>query len=109
MSAEVLLAKLLSLYIYDTYGKVLSYGDILSLGGTLSDSDFDLIEKAIPWLQEFENCCEIIDKPVTAKGLYAICKDWSKKFGRYEELQSSSDYVKTNYIPNNPQAFKQGG
>ena len=105
MSAEVLLAKLLSLYIYDTYGKVLSYGDILSLGGTLSDSDFDLIEKAIPWLQEFENCCEIIDKPVTAKGLYAICKDWSKKFGKYEELQSSSDYVKTNYIPNNPQQY----
>ena len=45
------------------------------------------------------------DKPVTAKGLYAICKDWSKKFGKYEEIQSSSDYVKTNYIPNNPQQY----
>ena len=105
MSSEVLLAKLLSLYIYDTYGKILSYGDILSLGGTLSDEDYSLIEKATPWMQEFEKCCEIIDKPVTAKGLYAVCKDWSKKFGNYVEEETNSEYVKMNYIPKNPQQY----
>lgn len=105
MSAEVLLAKLLSLYIYDTFGKVLSYGDILSLGSTLSDEDYNLISQSTSWLEEFEKCCEIIDKPVTAKGLYAICKDWSKKFGKYEEIETTSEYTKTNYIPINPQQY----
>lgn len=106
MSAEVLLAKLLSLYIYDTFQRKLSYGDILSLGGSLSDEDYDLLKQATPWLQEFERCCEIIDKPVTAKGLYAVCKDWSKNFGVYEEEESqNSDYIRLNYIPKNPKQY----
>ena len=35
MSAEVLLAKLLSIYIYETYNEIVSYGDILSLSKPL--------------------------------------------------------------------------
>ena len=45
MSAEVLLAKLLSLHIYDTYGRVLSYGNILSLTSTLSEEEYRVIEE----------------------------------------------------------------
>lgn len=105
MSAEVLLAKLLSLYIYEKWGKIVSYGDILSLGTTLSDDVYELIQQAKPWLNEFEKCCEIIDKPVTAKGLYAVCKEWSKQFGRYQETEKTGEYVKEDYIPNNPEQY----
>ena len=89
MSSEVLLAKLLSLYLYDTYNRILSYGDILSLGNTLSNEDFDLIKSATPWLKEFESRCEIIDKPVNAKALYAITKSFTEKFGVYKEDEKS--------------------
>lgn len=105
MSAEVLLAKLLSLYIYETYGKVLSYGTILSLTDLLSEEDFKLIEASRPWLEKFEQRCEIVDKPVTAKGLYAVCKEWSKKHGTYKEVGSTGDYVKEEYVPKNPEQY----
>lgn len=105
MSAEVLFAKLLSLYLYETYNKILSYGQILSLGEILSEEDYKYIEQAKPWLKKLELVCEIIDKPVTAKGLYAICKEWSKKFGRYEEEESVGNYVKETYIPNNSKQY----
>lgn len=105
MSAEVLLAKLLSLYIYDQYQVVLSYGDILSLNGPLSDEHLALIEQSKWWLEEFEKCCEIVDKPVTAKGIWAICKQWSEKFGKYVEIEKTAEYTKEDYIPNNPQQY----
>lgn len=105
MSAEVLMAKLLSLYLYETYGKVISYGNILSLGEILSDEDYALIQKATPWLQEFEKCCEVIDKSVTAKGLYAITKGFSEKFGKYKVIEETSEYKKEEYIPNNPEQY----
>lgn len=105
MSAEVLLAKLLSTYIYEEYDKIISYGKILSLTEQLSDEDWEIIQKAKPWLEEFESLCEIIDKPVNAKGLYAICKEWSKKFGTYEEIEKTDDYVKVNYIPKDSEQY----
>lgn len=106
MSSEVLLAKLLSLYLYDTYNRILSYGDILSLGNTLSDEDFDLIKSATPWLKEFESRCEIIDKPVNAKALYAITKSFTEKFGVYKEDEKSFEgYKKETYYPNNPKQY----
>ena len=105
MSAEVLFAKLLSLYLYETYGRILSYGQILSLGEVLSDEDYKYIEFSKPWLEKLESVCEIIDKPVTAKGLYAICKEWSKKFGTYKEEDSVGEYTKETYIPNNDKQY----
>jgi replicative DNA helicase len=105
MSAEVLLAKLLSTYIYEKYNKIISYDEILSLTSTLSDEDWEIIQESRPWLEELESLCEIIDKPVNAKGLYAICKEWSKKFGDYEEIEKTDDYVKVNYVPSDPQQY----
>mgnify|MGYP002508153291 CR=1 FL=1 len=105
MSAEVLFAKLLSLYIYEKYGKILSYGQILSLGDVLSDNDYKYVEASKPWLEKVESICEVIDKPVTAKGLYAICKEWSKKFGTYIEEEVSEGYVKETYLPNDDKQY----
>lgn len=105
MSAEVLLAKLLSTYIYETYHEVVSYDEILSLSTRLTDSHYQLILESRDWLKELESRCEIIDKPVTAKGLYAICKEWSKKYGNYKEVERTEDYIKEEYIPNNPNQY----
>ena len=105
MSAEVLLAKLLSTYLYEAYGEVISYDEILSLSTRLTEEHYKYIVEAKPWLVELESKCEIIDKPVTAKGLYAICKEWSKKFGTYIELEKTGEYVKEDYIPNNSKQF----
>ena len=105
LASDVLLAKLLSTYIFEYYGRVISYSDILSLQNTLSDDDYNLILTAKPWLEEFERICEVIDKPVTAKGLYAICKEWSRKYGDYEETVTPNGYIKETYKPKNPQQF----
>lgn len=105
MSAEVLLAKLLSMHLYEKYGVVLPYGQILSLTSTLSDSDYELIEQSKEWMKKFEEICEIIDKPTTAKGLYAVCKEWSRKFGTYKESTSEFGNTREEYIPNNPEQY----
>ncbi len=88
MSSEVLLARLLSMYIYDTFHKVLSYSDILSFNQAITDSDYTIVQKSKCWLSEFEKHCTIIDKPVCADGLYAICKEWSKNYGTYIPIDS---------------------
>ena len=105
MSAEVLLAKLLSLHIYDEFGEIIPYSEILSLGEICSDYHYKLIEQSKDWLNAFESRCEIIDKPVTAKGLYAICKEWSQKFGTYKEGETVGEYTKIDYIPKNPEQY----
>lgn len=99
MSAEVLLARLLSMHLYETYHAVISYSDILSFLNPISDSAYNYIQESKPWLEELESLCTIIDKPVTADGLYAISKEWSKDFGKYELICEH----KEDYIPNDPQ------
>lgn len=105
MSSEVLLAKLLSMHLYDKYHKVISYEEILSLTSPLTNEDLKLIESERSWLDELEKRCTIIDKAVNAKGLYAVCKEWSKQFGTYEETPTNSDYIKEDYVPHNPQQY----
>lgn len=105
MSSEVLYAKLLSTYLYEEYNKVISYDQILSLNGILSDADYELIKQAKPWLEELDSISEIIDKPVTAEELNGICKEWSRRFGDYKELESSEKYTKEDYIPKDPQQY----
>ena len=99
MSAEVLLAKLLSMYVYEAYNQVISYDEILSLSTRLTEVHYEYLLQSKPWLEEFEKRCLIIDKPVSAKGLYAICKEWSKKFGEYKTEESVGEYIKEDYIP----------
>lgn len=105
MSADVLFAKLLSLYLYETYGRIVSYAQILSLGEILSDEDYKYVEASRPWLEKLESVCDVIDKPTTAKGMYAICKEWAKKFGTFQEEEQESGYVKETYIPKNKKQY----
>lgn len=101
MSAEVVFAKLLSTYLYEEYGRIISYDQILSLKESLSDEDFDLINTAKSWLIKLEHRCTIIDKPTNSDGLYAICKEWAKKFGEFKQV----DNHKENYIPEDSEQY----
>ena len=54
----------------------------------ITDSDYTIVQESKCWLSEFEKHCTIIDKPVCADGLYAICKEWSRNYGTYIPIDS---------------------
>ena len=60
MSSEALLAKMLSMHIYEEYKKVLPYSDILSFNNILSQEDYKLIEQSKSWLEKFVEISTII-------------------------------------------------
>lgn len=72
MSSEVLLAKLLSIYIWEQYKKEISYEQVLSLTEEISDDNYEYIKKSVSWLQKVEEIMTVIDKPVSPKAVYAI-------------------------------------
>lgn len=57
MGEEQILAKLLSIYLYETYGKIISFKEIFSRGKgvILSDDKYELIQKCRPILELFQD------------------------------------------------------
>jgi len=86
MSLEVLLAKILSRYIYDTFEKVVSFEDILSLTSPISQENYELIQRSEKWLEELDKKLTVYDKALTPNGIYATCKEWLKNYGTFVEL-----------------------
>ena len=74
MKSEIILAKLLSLYIYEKFGKRLGFKELLSRKKDyiLSDEDYDIVMQCQPWLEKVDKILNIIDKNVSADGAYAI-------------------------------------
>lgn len=93
MGPEVLLAKLLSLYIADQYEEIVSYKEILSLGEILDDEKYKIIENARPWLDRAETYITIYDKSVDASTVYTIVRSWASNFGRFEENEYAESYI----------------
>lgn len=93
MTGEILMAKVLSLHIFETYGIELSYKQIMSRQDTLSPEHFELIESCIPWLEQFEKQLLIIDKNVSAAGVYASLSEYAKENGTFHEGQYSDVYT----------------
>jgi hypothetical protein len=104
MSSEVLLAKLLSIYIWETFHKELSYSQILSLTEEISDENYDYIKQSIDWLNAIEPRMTIIDKSVSPKAVYAITKNWALEHGRLVEI----DEHRSDYIPDDPEQMLIG-
>lgn len=92
MSAEILLAKLLSLHIYETYGVELSFKQIISKQDILTDEQFSLIEKCQPWLEEISEHLIIYDKPLHADAFYATVMSFANANGRWTEDEYSRTY-----------------
>ena len=102
MSSDILFAKILSLYIFDTYGQVISYQEILSLTEPISDEKFFYIEQSRDWLLNIQKHVTIYDKALSPGGIYATCKEWLKGFGTFVQI----DEHREDYIDNNPNRYK---
>lgn len=83
MSREALYAKLLSLYIYDVYKKVVPYKTILSMDGIISDEDYELIIKCQDWVKDLDTYLTIYDKALSPNAIYATIKEWLSTLGDF--------------------------
>lgn len=99
MKAEIILAKLLSLYIYETFGKRIGFKELLSRKKDyiLSDEDYDIVLQCQPWLEKVDKILNIIDKNVSADGAYAIIMEDLKNEGTWEGSGRARKFV-----PNDP-------
>lgn len=102
MSSDILYAKLLSLYIFDTYGEIVTYEDILSLTKPISDEHLELVKASQDWLYDLQKHVTIYDKALSPNGIYATCKQWLKNFGDFIEIEEHRE----DYIDNYPDMYK---
>ncbi len=100
MSAEVLLAKLLCLYIYEEYNIVLTFMDLLSKQTILDDDIHEYVIKSKEWLTDVVNNHLIIyDKSLSAESFYASMIENLKKWGSFKEIDNGK---RTTYVPYDP-------
>lgn len=95
MNREAIYAKIISRYIWDAFGKILTYKQILSLTEILSDEDNALIEKSSDFIAKLDQVLTIYDKALTPPAIYATCKNWLNDFGEFVQISEH----KEEYIP----------
>jgi replicative DNA helicase len=93
MSAEIILAKLLSLHIFETYGVELSFKQIISKQDVLSKEHYDLIIASEWWLEEISKDLFIWDKPISSDGLYASLMRYSENHGTWTHTDNTETYT----------------
>ena len=67
LGATFLLAKIMCLYIYDMFGKVISFTDLMSWQNILSDEDYECVKASRQWLDSVMDKLIIYDKALNAK------------------------------------------
>lgn len=99
MGEVALYIKLLSIYIFETYGIQLSFKKILSREKEyiLSEEHYDLVKQCMPWVDKISKKLEIYDKKVSPKKVYAILKTRLEEMGTFSESET-----RLLYKPNNP-------
>ena len=109
MSGPSLFARLLSMHLWDEYQLVVPHKLIFSLDAHLSDEVYEKIEASKEWLKELDSRCIIIDKPVTAKGLYSRCKTFAEKHGKFivksQGVHNGESWESHDYISDDPQQY----
>lgn len=94
MSKESLFAKLLSRYIWDNFGEVITYEDILSLTKPITDAQLAIVNQCVPWMRSVESILTIYDKSLTPAGIYATCKKWLETSGTFVKVdEHREDYI----------------
>lgn len=98
MSAEMIYAKLLSMYIFETYGIELSTKQLLSRKKNyrLSDEHYRIVKECEPWLKKVEKILTIYDKSLSAGSLYTILMKDLENHGRFEETSGRKIYYPNN-------------
>lgn len=99
LSANTLLAKLLSLYIYETYGIELTYMQLLSFTDKLPDDAYKYVLEAKQWLESVSKKFIIYDKQLSADSFYAEMMELHKQLGKFSK---TPDGKRSIYTPNNP-------
>lgn len=102
MNSEMILGKLLSTYIFETYHKEISIKQLLSReqNYVLSDEYYEIIQKCKPWLIEVEKRLKIYDKGLNADIMYSKIMKELENFGHFEETDNHK-----NFIWNNPKCI----
>jgi hypothetical protein len=101
MSGEMLLAKLASIHMLETYNVQLGYKEIFSKKTTLDDASYKYVQKAIEWLRTIESYVVIYDKTLSSKSVYAFLKGFAEEEGEFVE----EGYSET-YVPNSPNQLR---
>jgi len=101
MTGEMLLAKLASIFMMETYGIQLGYKEIFSKKESLSDDNYAYILKALEWLELIESHLVIFDKTLHCESLWAFLKTYAESEGTFEERGNSEFYT-----PNNPEQIR---
>lgn len=99
MSEMSMFIKLMSIYIFETFGKKLSYKEILSKkrGYVLDEEGYKLVLQCQDWINKISSKIEFYDKNVSADSLYAILCDRLEQCGEFVETET-----RKMYIPHNP-------
>ena len=100
MSSEILFAKLASLYVWDTFHVVVSYKDMLSLTGILSDEKYALVEKAFEWLEKVEKHFIVYDEKLNAASLNDHLNKFFQTKGTFSKTKDQivfTPYVEGEY------------
>ena len=99
MSEMSMFIKLMSIYIFETFGKKLSYKEILSKkrGYVLDEEGYKLVLQCQDWIDKISSKIEFYDKNVSADSLYAILCDRLEQCGEFVETET-----RKMYIPHNP-------
>lgn len=98
MSAEMLYAKLLSMYIFEKYHVELSVKELLSRKKNyrLSDEYYQIVKECLPWLHRVEQVVKVYDKSLSADSLYSTLMKELERRGKFEEVENRKVYHPNN-------------
>ena len=99
MRGTILLAKLLNLYLWETYNIEVSFMDLFSIRNPLSDEVYQKVLEAKAWLDSVSKKIIIYDSKMNADTLYAKLMTFLKERGVFTE---SEDGHRQIYVPNDP-------
>ena len=102
MSSELLLAKLMCLYMYEEFGVVIPYTELMSWQEILSDEKYEYIKKSRAWLESILDSLLIYDKNLNAKIFYRTVMGLLEQWGTFTE---SEDGRRKIYKKNNPDQY----
>lgn len=104
MTRKTIYARLLSLYIFDTYGIEISPKEIFSRKKNykLCDAYYEIIKECRPWLEKVRRVVKIYDKTCNAAYIYNKLILEIKKTGKLSVVGSGED-AEISFIPNNPE------
>lgn len=98
MSRHILFAKLLSIYIYENYHRIISVKDLFSKhrNQILSKEDYDIVVQCTDWLNKVEQKITIYDKLLNADVLKDNLSQELRKYGSFSEIDNKVIYKENN-------------